>query len=321
MWDELKSFTGWASGLKATKDWTSGLDATDMPEADWVRIPLTCDRTSFQILVPADDAWTILHDITRAYETRFGRVRHILPLHLSASVFRRKAPLYIAMDAARRFRSLAETCTARAWELVSTDEAEATTRLIWKTHDGLAVDWDVPRLLSNIGTDGEQREDLFRTWYFGEGDRLPTHLSRLVPGKRYLVWPSIFDYEVLDASVRRYDIRYQQGHRAHYMMRGQGPRPYPLEYIRAWDRYLNAQTGLFKKNDDGKRQRKNAVELLAHLHLDWDLDRMRAEDDTPERMMQDILRVTMPKYSEELLPRALDGSFFDLCEWADFITK
>ena len=48
---------------------------------------------------------------------------------------------------------------------------------------------------------------------------------------------------------------------------------------------------------------------------------MRAGDSTPERMMQDILRVTMPRYSEELLPRALDGSFFDLCEWADFITK
>ncbi|HIW00400.1 MAG TPA: hypothetical protein H9894_04350 [Candidatus Desulfovibrio intestinipullorum] len=311
VWEELQSFTGWASGL----------GATDMPEADWLHIPLTLDVTSFQILVPADDAWTILHDITRAYETRFGKVRHILPLHLSASVFRRKAPLYIAMDAARRFRSLAETCTARPWELVRSETAGATTRLTWKTHDGLAVDWDVPRLLPNIDTNGEQREDLFRTWYFGEGDRLPTHLSRLVLGKRYLVWPSTFDYEVLDASVRRYDIRYQQGHRAHYMMRGQGPRPYPLEHIRAWDRYLNAQTGLFKKNDDGKRQRKNAVELLAHLHLDWDLDRMRAEDDTPERMMQGILRVTMPRYSEELLPRALDGSFFDLCEWADFITK
>ncbi len=311
VWEELQSFTGWASGL----------GATDMPEADWLRIPLTLDVTSFQILVPADDAWTILHDITRAYETRFGKVRHILPLHLSASVFRRKAPLYIAMDAARRFRSLAETCTARPWELVRSETAGATTRLTWKTHDGLAVDWDVPRLLPNIDTNGEQREDLFRTWYFGEGDRLPTHLSRLVPGKRYLVWPSTFDYEVLDASVRRYDIRYQQGHRAHYMMRGQGPRPYPLEHIRAWDRYLNAQTGLFKKNDDGKRQRKNAVELLAHLHLDWDLDRMRSGDSTPERMMQDILRVTMPRYSEELLPRALDGSFFDLCEWADFITK
>ena len=192
VWEELKSFTSWASGLDATTGWISDLGTTDMEVADWVRTPLTCDRTSFQILVPADDAWTILHEITGAYETRFGKVRHILPLHLSASVFRRKAPLYIAMDAARRFRSLAETCTARAWELVSKDEAGATTRLTWKTHDGLAVDWDVPRLLRKIGTDGEHREDLFRTWYFGEGDRLPIHLSQLVPGKRYLVWPSTF---------------------------------------------------------------------------------------------------------------------------------
>ena len=313
VWDELSSFTGWASGSSRT----------DMDAADWVRIPLTWDVTSFQILVPAEDSWSILREIAKAYEKRFGKVRHILPLHLSAGVFRRKAPLYIAMDAARRFRTLAGTCQSRLWKLLEKPQIDGEfTRLTWETHDGRVVSWDVPRLLPNRDDKGAPREDLFRTWYFGEGDRLPTHLSRLLPGKSYRVWPSTFDFEVLDASVRRYDIQYLGERRPHYMMRGRGPRPYPLEIVRDWDKYLNPTNGIFKMNDDGKRQRKNAVEMLSHLHLDWDIDSMRASaDTTPEGMMKDILCVTMPKLTDDLLPRTLDGSFFDLCEWADFITK
>lgn len=330
VWEELGAFTCWASGWPRDReeadtegaDLVRGTNETDM-QADWIRIPLTQDATSFQILVPAEDSWKILHDITTAYEARFGKVRHILPLHLSAGVFRRKAPLYIAMDAARRFRTLADTCQSRLWKLLKkSQDCEEFTRLTWETHDGRHVTWDVPRLLPNRDDKGAPREDLFRTWYFGEGDRLPTHLSKLLPGKSYRVWPSTFDFEVLDASVRRYDIQYLGERRPHYMMRGKGPRPYPLEIVRDWDKYLNPTNGMFKMNDDGKRQRKNAVEMLSHLHLDWDIDSMRASaDTTPEGMMKDILCVTMPKLTDDLLPRTLDGSFFDLCEWADFITK
>lgn len=330
VWEELDAFTCWASG------WSRDREEADTEEAnlvcstnkanmqpDWICIPLIQDATSFQILVPAEDAWKILHDIIAAYEARFGKVRHILPLHLSAGVFRRKAPLYIAMDAARRFRTLADTCQSRLWKLLEKPQVDGEfARLTWETHDRRIVTWDVPRLLPNRDDKGAPREDLFRTWYFGEGDRLPTHLSRLLPGKSYRVWPSTFDFEVLDASVRRYDIQYLGERRPHYMMRGRGPRPYPLEIVRDWDKYLNPTNGIFKMNDDGKRQRKNAVEMLSHLHLDWDIDSMRASaDTTPEGMMKDILCVTMPKLTDDLLPRTLDGSFFDLCEWADFITK
>ena len=38
-------------------------------------------------------------------------------------------------------------------------------------------------------------------------------------------------------------------------------------------------------------------------------------------MARHILGVTMPEQAADLLPAAKDGSFFDLCEWADFITK
>lgn len=310
VWEELGSFTAWASGL----------GDTDMAAADWPRIPLTRDVTSFQILVPAGDAWAVLHALQTAYTARFGKVRHILPLHLSAGIFRSKAPLYIAMDAARRFRKLAEQSGPQVWKLLERQRGESgSTRLVWRTPEGLEVVWQVPHTLPNRDADGGLREDRYRTWYFAEGALLPEHLSRLVPGTSYEIWPSFFDYEVLDASVRRYDIHYTAGHRRHYMLHGPGPRPYPLEIIDIWDRYLNGETGLFKDNDAGKRQRKNALELLARLHLDW--GRWDGTRESLLGMAHDVLRVTMPELSEELSSTAEDGSFFDLCEWADFISK
>ena len=319
VWEELGAFTSWASGLKQAGQEDCDRQ-TEPEESDWLRLPLTRDVTSFQLIVPARDAWRVLHDIHAAYVRRFGRVRHILPLHLSAGIFRRKAPLYIAMDAARRFRALAENSGPRFWELLGSARGQETTRLEWRTHDGRKVVWDVPHLLPNSKKDGSGREDLFRTWYLAEGAALPTHLSRLVPGTRYHVWPSSFDFEVLDASVRRYDIRYRDGRRDHYMMRAPGPRPYPLEIVQDWDAYLN-DSGLFRGGDEGRRQRKNAVELLARLHLEWGWGDPRDERSAAALMARDILRVTMTEQAETLSAAAADGSFFDLCEWADFITK
>ena len=312
VWEELGAFTAWASSLGGTGG----------ASPDWLRLPLTRDITSFQILVPASDAWRVVRDIFTGYAQRFGKVRHILPLHVSAGIFRRKAPLYIAMEAARRFRKLADKCAPQLWKLCDSRRGGQSTRLLWCTPDGRQVAWDVPHFLPNTDKNGDPREDVFRTWYFAEQADVPTHLSRLEKDRRYHIWPSTFDFEVLDASVRRYDIHYRKGRRAHYMLRDeQGPRPYPLEIVTDWDRYLNEESGLFKKNDDGKRQRKNAVELLARLHLEWGWGDPRDLASAAGIMARHILGVAMTEQAEDLLPAAADGSFFDLCEWADFITK
>lgn len=313
VWEELRAFTSWASGL----------GSTDMEAPDWLRLPLTQDVTGFQIIVPAREAWRVLRDIQKRYAERFGKVRHILPLHLSAGVFRRKAPLYIAMDAARRFRLLAEKLGPEVWELRSVERCEGVIRLVWRTAGGRRAVWDVPRLLPNKDEQGAFREDVYRTWYYPEGERFPVHLSELSPGMRCRVWPSSFDFEVLDASVRRYDIRYgRQGEgRPHYMMRRPGPRPYPLEMLENWGPWLD-EGGRFKALEEGVRQRKNALELLSGLHLDWgSWEDARDESSASHGMARDILAVTMPRDAEALLPFAVDGSFFDMCEWSDFITK
>lgn len=268
-----------------------------MFEPEVPHILLTRDVSSFQMLVYAKDAMKVLRAVTALYEAQFAHVRHLLPLHLSATVFKSKSPLYLAMDAARRFRRHSER-GAELWTL----ESRNSTSLAWQTAGGRRAIWN--------GMGG----DAFRGWFVSE-DGTPVHVSALEAGKRYEVRPSTFDFEVLDAFARRYDIACgEDGQRAHYMSSSARPRPYPLETMRDWSQWDD----MFKDDQRGKHQRKTAIELLARLHLDWDDCTAPVFRD----MARDIMNVTTDKgMADSLCDAACDGSFFDICEWYDFIGK
>jgi len=270
------------------------------PDVDCV--PLTRDLSSFQLLVYAGDAMQILQDVTARYEAQFAHVRHLLPLHLSAIVFKSQSPLYLAMDAARRFRRISERGT-ELWTLKSCDDGS----LIWLTGCGREVTWR--------GLGG----DKFRGWFVAE-DGKPVHVSALEAGRRYEVRPSTFDYEVLDSFARRYDIVYgEDWKRSHYMSRSARPRPYPIETIADWK---NNWYGMFRASSSGEHQRKTAVELLARLHMDWP----DCKAGVFQALASDIMSVTMSrdmtqKNAESICCAACDGTFFDIYEWYDFIEK
>ena len=57
----------------------------------------------FMVLVPAFDALDIAEKIFEEYEVQFSKVRDRLPLHLGIIAFHRRTPLYVAMDAGKRF--------------------------------------------------------------------------------------------------------------------------------------------------------------------------------------------------------------------------
>lgn len=297
-------------------------------------VPLTCDAGHFQILLPAGKAFSYMTALTRHYEDTFGRVRHLLPLHLSAAVFYRKAPMYIAMDAARRFRHLAQQRPVEYWKLVTKKEEDkgAVMVLHWQTPDRRHVTWKVPALLPN------GMPDPYHTW-MRDIEKRPVPLDKLEENATYAVRPSTFDFEVLDASTRRYDIRYRDEasldndtrhapdqapvyRRPHFMMpHSAGPRPYPLEELQRWQECF---APLFLQDSLHQNQRKTALELVARLHTDW-----HAVNDSAvfATMVGDILKntmdVAMASRSSDMLATlnaaARDGTFFDLYEWYDFI--
>ncbi len=283
-------------------------------------VPLSCDAGRFQILMSARHSLHFMQELAKRYEERFGQVRHLLPLHLSASIFYHKAPLYIAMDAARRFELMARERQDEKWELLScepTDHGEAYA-LTWRAQDGREVHWSVRARLPS----GEY--DAFHTW-FNDDRGIPVPLKDLEPHRKYAVRPSTFDFEVLDASTRRYDIHALTGdgettaRRPHFMVpHAPGPRPYPLSELPQWQS-SGTVAAVFASDKVTQSQRKIALELVSRLHNDWDPVKDR---ETFISMLRDILSNTLGLSGSKLdamAQAALDGTFFDLYEWYDFI--
>ena len=146
-------------------------------------------------------------------------------------------------------------------------------------------------------------------------------LHNVKVGEQYNIRPSTFDFEVLDASTRRYDIRSDESsvRRPHFMMpkTRKGPRPYPLEALKTWRAVF---APLF--TDKGSQsQRKTALELLARLHADWN-----NSEPAFEGMARDILINAFADmacgrniFAPDILKAAIDGTLFDLYEWYDYL--
>lgn len=279
--------------------------------------PLTRDARSFQLLTGAAKSWDLLLAIQKRYEQEFGRVRHLAPLHLSVTVFYKKAPLYVALDAARRFAALAAKRGEEAWRLEAVEELESKRRLTWRDSRNRPVVWDVPLGLCCADKD---KKDLFYSWYWPTtpGARHPHHLGQLAVGESYLVRPSTFDYEVLDATTRRFDIREAEPEthaRPHFIVRGAGPRPYPLETLREWERLISLR-------QVSNKQRKSLLQQLAGLHMDW----KPHYDEERQHLARTNMRLAFgeERYqanAELLDPMAADGQLLDLFEWQDFIRR
>ena len=269
--------------------------------------PITRDTGHFMVLVSAARAWELMQHLVNEYESRFSKVRHLLPLHLSATVFYHKAPLYIAIDAARRFSELAQQHKPEQWTLEKKEYDANAGRysLSWLTPGGRSVHWYVAGRLP----DG--REDRFFTWYWTKREsRRPVHISELEPGDEVTVHPSTFDYEVLDATVRRYDIR--KDHRPHAFMKT-SPRPYPLVEIKKWaglSRELKATPA---------NQIKQLLGQMEYAHRFWSGARY---EEARRGFLSDCVSLALPaKRQEEFQELAADGSLFDLFEWCDLIRR
>ncbi len=263
-------------------------------------VPLHCDIESFQMLVPAKEALNFMQNIAASYAKKFAQVRHVLPLHLSASIFYYKAPLYIAMDAAKRFKGIKSSAT-QLWILQEKIKKGDAYCLQWKDHKQRPVTWSVPA-------------DTYRNWFLNEAGEA-VYIENMQEEQKYKVLPSSFDFEVLDASTRRYDIFYEGAKgRPHFMMPKEGPRPYPLEVLETWNDYAR----FFVNKNEGQGQRHTALELFSKLHADW---KERRNDPIFTDHAKNILLNTLGKEALILHETVLDGSFFDLCEWHDFINK
>lgn len=212
---------------------------------------------TFQFLVPADKALDIANAIRVRYQEEMGKVRNRLPLDLGIVYFKRKTPLYVAVDAARRMVEMRRgSLRPEEWTVLEQPQVDKTNRqlhLVLQTAGEQRVEWHVSYRLGD-----PTKEDVYHPYFVVSGydpttppDRRKSyfhvpklgplvHVTELQKHDRIQIVSSHFDFEFLDSSTRRYDVRYTAltGKRRHSVVGETGLRPYCLDeldtFARLW---------------------------------------------------------------------------------------
>jgi CRISPR-associated Csx11 family protein len=225
-------------------------------------IPILTEPAVCMALLPADKALIVAQHIRREYEKQFSKVRNRLPLHLNVVFFKRRTPLYAAMDASKRMLNR-KSDVASSWEVVSDAKRVAdgppdnhAVELHLKREPDKAVGAPMSKELKTIINCnlGDNSEDIYHPQYFiisnasGNNDfsDRKTHFQAPIPEKNEMIdlihvtelkkndkicfMPSTFDFEFLDVTTRRLELQYdERGARMQKSSGWNSPRPFLLE--------------------------------------------------------------------------------------------
>ncbi len=288
---------------------------------DHYAMPLSLDAHGFRLIVSAQDARHVIATIKTCLDERLQKVRGGIAPQLSALVFRDKFPLYVAMDALRRMERRPRR--RQTWTVLSQEVAQQTVSLSWSTPHG-NVDWVV-----NCSTGDSNQDDIWHPHVIvtsvDAGPQRLVLLKDLRPGMQVNLPVADFDFVVLDGTVRRYEIAYdEQGCRPHFILGQSGRSAYLWEHLPVVLDELPALIAGWSPS-----QSKGLIGQIIECYEKWVRDAPASLQDSGREawhlhVRALLTRVTPPLSSPEteLIMSSLDdGLFFDAFEWAGFVEK
>ena len=304
---------------------------------------------SFIAFVPCADATKIIQTIRHEYEKQFSKVTNRLPLNMGAIYFRRKFPLYMALDAARRMmRQFRQPAESETWEITNNpeddEEEQVVTLHLKKEGEDLTCSMEVSYHLLDGNTDWyhpyffvkspapgelEKRQSYVpKAGRFKRFDSPLVHVKQLKQGDKIQLLPGYFDFELVDTSDNRFLLSYDDdGIRKHYWANAlSGTRPYYLYELdrleKIWE--LLSQRGL-KQN-----QIKIITEMLAEKLTVWNLTwRTAAYNEVFKKFAENLLKTSnkswwgslSPSEQTMLVKASQNGMLFDALDLFQRIMK
>lgn len=204
-----------------------------LPEAYARAIVLQTDPQAFMVLLPADRALQMARQIKQKYEREMGKVRNRLTLTLGIAYFNRGTPIAAALDTARRFLKNSTAPQPARVAAVANESNETRLTLNIGARE-LAL--TVPTVMG----DGETFDVWYPYWQLLEGDLTSRVRTFAAAGGRWVhvtelrindvveFAPSLFDFEFLDTTARRFEVTYQHAQRRAPF---RAMRPYLLEEL------------------------------------------------------------------------------------------
>ena len=250
-------------------------------------IPLMIEPATFMALVPADRALDVTRAIRDKYDQEMARVRDRLPLHLGLIFAPRRTPMSAVLEAGRAMLKMPD-----GWEKW---EVETTDRQVRFSRNGQKFEWTYPAKMGDGQTDDIWYPNLLtprpeaappEEWEFqishASDEKMwvrPCYVER-VTGTVF-IRPSRFDFEFLDTTARRFEIRYDDdGRRPHRT------RPFLLDDLGRLET-LWAEMCQLKKS-----QRYQVISAIETAREDWfgtDSDCRSWADDVFRRFVRDTL--------------------------------
>lgn len=292
---------------------------------------------TFQFIVPANSVPAVLKKITDKYDEEMGNVAGRLPLNLGVVFFDYKTALYAAVNASRRMLNgfedieLMECSVSNFSKDSSTIDLEVHTKGTRKKKIKLRKSSDAQsryyfNFLLNSQDEAQKRESFFKTFIDGKKEFLISG-SDLSLDDNVKLYPNYFDFEFLDTTARRLEIRYK-GHKRIRKSSLMGPRPYLLEEFTS---IFEQIWKLFNKPTMTTSQLKNIQENLVKLHMDWkDCENQNGYEEVLKKQIENILVNvgsknwwnSLAEGENELLKAVcLDKTIFDILEFYNSILK
>lgn len=293
---------------------------------------------TFQFIVPANSVPAVLKKIKDKYDKEMGNITGRLPLNLGVVFFDYKTALYAAVNASRRMLNGFEDIELMNYSVSNfskdspTIDLEVYTKGTRKKKIQLRKSSDAQaryyfNFLINASEDeAQKRKSFFKTVIKHEQESLISG-SDLGPDDCVKLYPNYFDFEFLDTTARRLEIRYKD-HKRIRKSSLMGPRPYLLEEFTS---VFEQIWKLFNKPTMTTSQLKNIQENLVKLHMDWkDCENQNEYEEVLKKQIENILVNvgsknwwnSLAEGEKELLKEVcFDKTIFDILEFYNSILK
>jgi len=264
-------------------------------------IPLLNEPQCFIALVPADSALKAAYTIKEMYQKQMSKVRNRLPLFLGIAFGKYNTPMNILLDISQRMVKCG--WDDEPWRLSFISGSDGHYEL--KFENG--VSWNIEDDIwhSNFYMDCTKELHNHNTAFRGPKGWL-VNVRDLHDGDRVRVYPSLFDFEYVDASARRFEVSYEKGKR-----RAKTNKPYLLEelddFMLIWNIFHDGLAG---------NQIRRVIELIETKRIEWQADK---KDTVFLRFIKGVVtnaqwRNGIPEDIDNIVVMAASGKLKDIIE-------
>ncbi|MBT0160425.1 CRISPR-associated protein Csx11 [Candidatus Bathyarchaeota archaeon A05DMB-2] len=298
----------------------------------------------FVTLVPAELALRIVQkEYLPSYQECFGKVADRLPLNVGILFFKRKFPLYIAMDVMGRLvdhllslsseRRVFKVAERNASELVLEEYNGDKQQLLCTKDRWLAkYKWKIDNKLGDNGEDlyypnfivstnnpdVQKKETYFELGNIGS----ILNIKDIEAGMSLQVYPGLFDFHFLGATGERFHLFSDNKKRRHPLLGAFGMRPYLLKDIEKMNELWNIispEKGKLTTSQIKKLEYACITKIEDWFQTGQDLTTNPAADETYRELVDSsITNICKSRLSPDernkLKEAVLSGMFFDVVE-------